>query len=404
MKPLKNPEKKQNITQKRTVKKQSPDSSHFEKETFAYFQKRQKKLKIVATTKTPGGQILDWIPIESQHPKGIIAQPPPQSSLILPKGTKKEQIVKFELEHQEVERGPEGTVPILRKDLKKLRLTKSLKRYLSKHRNRSKQFARTSNGLMIPMPEEGGNHRYASTGQSTTCYGGEGVLSAFDPYVESSDDFSLMQIGLSNSSSTMQTVEAGWQEMQDIYGDWVPHLFLFYTTNNYTDEGDNKGGYNRDVDGWVQYDGSVYPGAISRPNSTRCGGQYVMRIKFQLYQGNWWFSCNSRWLGYYPASLFFRSGLANHADWIGFWGEIYDSDDVAGKTTTDMGSGYWPDAGWTWSAYQRNLLVQTNSAGHLTNYNGAGSAPDPDMYDLITHMNSGSSWGSYFWMGGPGAG
>ncbi|MEA2811321.1 MAG: hypothetical protein QOJ17_5462, partial [Rhodospirillaceae bacterium] len=31
-------------------------------------------------------------------------------------------------------------------------------------------------------------------------------------------------------------------------------------------------------------------------------------------------------------------------------------------------------------------------------------ASDPDMYDLQTHMRSGSNWGSYFWMGGPGAG
>jgi hypothetical protein len=68
-----------------------------------------------------------------------------------------------------------------------------------------------------------------------------------------------------------------------------------------------------------------------------------------------------------------------------------------------MGSGYWPEYGWQWAAYQRNLLVQTTRAGDLADYDGAGWASDTDMYDLETHMRSGTNWGSYFWMGGPGA-
>ena len=135
-----------------------------------------------------------------------------------------------------------------------------------------------------------------------------------------------MQIALVNTDTgRMQTLEAGWQERKDSYGDWFPHLFLFYTTNGYTDEGDNEGGYNQDVDGWVQYDGSVHPGAISSPNSTRGGDQYVMQIKYQLFQNNWWFMCNGRWLGYYPASLFMGnrsvfSTLGDHAESIAFYG------------------------------------------------------------------------------------
>jgi hypothetical protein len=52
--------------------------------------------------------------------------------------------------------------------------------------------------------------------------------------------------------------------------------------------------------------------------------------------------------------------LGDHADQVAFYGEIYDSNETPGKTKTDMGSGYWPEYGWTWSAYQRNLLVQTD--------------------------------------------
>jgi hypothetical protein len=310
-----------------------------------------------------------------------------------------------------VERGPQGTIPVLRKDFNKIHSTRSLRDYLAKHGRATSRLRRLPTGLDVPDPEEDGNHRYASTGQSVTCFGGQGTLSAFDPYTESSDDFSLMQIGLSNSDTGQrQTVEAGWQEFQDEYGDWVPHLFTYYTTNGYSKDGDNEGGYNQDVDGWVQYDSAVYPGATSSPNSTPGGDQYILQIKYQLYQGNWWLWCNGRWLGYYPAALFMGnrsvfSTLGDHADWIGFWGEVFDSDDVAGRTTTDMGSGYWAEDGWRWSAYQSNLQYQSDRVGAMTDYDGGtGYASDSDMYDVVTQMKSGSSWGSYFWMGGPGAG
>jgi hypothetical protein len=203
---------------------------------------------------------------------------------------------------------------------------------------------------------------------------------------------------------------AGWQQRKDSYGDWYPHLFTYYTTNGYTSDGDNRGGYNEDVDGWVQTDGQIHPGALSSPNSVRGGDQYSMQIKYQLFNANWWLMCGGRWLGYYPASLFMGSGstfttLGDHADQVAFYGEIYDSNETPGKTKTDMGSGYWPEYGWTWSAYQRNLLVQTDRAGAMADYDGGGGwASDPDMYGIDSHMRSGSNWGSYFWMGGPGAG
>lgn len=99
------------------------------------------------------------------------------------------------------------------------------------------------------------------------------------------------------------------------------------------------------------------------------------------------------------------STLGHHATGIGFWGEVFDSDDVEGATTTDMGSGYYAEAGWTWSAYQRNLRVQINRSGAMQNYDGGtGWASDPNMYDIQAHMKTRESWGSYFWLGGPGSG
>ena len=385
------------------------DEKRHEVEIRRYFENRLARLEVVCTTRTPHGQVIDWIPRESQRRRGQMLAEPPPGAYQAPAASKAQpdRRVRFELEDPKVERGPEGTVPVLRKNLDGIRFGQTLHKLLGKYPYAN--YETLVGGRRLPQPSVDGPHRYASTQQGVICFGGEGVLSAFDPYCENPDDFSLMQISLTNSDTgRLQTIEAGWQERKDSYGDWLPHLFTYYTTNGYTDDDDNEGGYNQDVDGWVQYDGSVHPGAISDPNSTRGGDQYVMQIKYELYRDNWWFMCNGRWLGYYPASLFMGnqsvfSTLGDHADRIYFYGEIYDSNDTPGKTRTDMGSGYWPEYGWQWAAYQRNLRVQTDRAGGVADYDGVGWASDPDMYDIETHMRSGSDWGSYFWMGGPGA-
>jgi Neprosin len=411
--PFRNEEVESNVKPYQRVKSRPPiNHARFQREIVEYFERRLQQLQIVKTTTTPRGQTIDWIPIESQHPRGEIASPPPTPDSTGQKMSHRERpelLAKGELEYVDVERGPKGTVPLLRKKLQALGYTKSLKKYLSKSQGHRIMSLR---GMGLPAPEEDGNHRYAASGQSILCFGGEGQLSCFDPYVETSDDFSLIQIGLSNRDlGFLQTVEAGWQESQDIMGDWVPHLFTYYTTNGYTNDDDNQGGYNTDVDGWVQYDDLIFPGTTFTPYSTRGGDQYKMTIKYQLYQGNWWLACQGRWAGYYPASLFMGnqsvfSTLGDHADNIQFFGEIFDSDDVPGRTSSDMGSGYFAEAGWTRAAYMHNLLVQTDRGGSMGNYDGSSGilTTDPDMYDIDAHFNSESTWGSYVFLGGPGAG
>ena len=406
-KPIKNPRPRPKAGKpKLKGSKKQPNYRAFEKEIREYFEERRERLHIVATTRTKSGQTLDWIPIESQIKKGAIATPPPDSEIVLPRGKRRVQLAKFELEHDKAEHGPAGTVPVPRKNLSKIRIVRSLGDYLSKHGHIPESQVKLDNGFHLLMPDPAGNHHYTITSQNKMCWGGEGNLSAFDPYTGSSSDFSLMQIGLANDDTGQrQTVEGGWQEYQQEYGDWVPHLFTFYTTNGYSSNGNNKGGYNQDVDGWVQYDGSIYPGATSSPNSTPGGTQYILQIKYQLYENNWWFRCNGKWIGYYPVHLFMGnqsvfSTLGDHASAIGFWGEIGD---VNEPTKTQMGSGYWAEDGWTYSAFQSNLKVQSDRGGGLEDYDGgAGSTSDPTLWDIITHMKSGTDWGSYFWMGGPG--
>ena len=46
-----------------------------------YFSSRRNRLDIVKTTRTPNGQVLDWIPIESQLRRGQKLATPPSESV-----------------------------------------------------------------------------------------------------------------------------------------------------------------------------------------------------------------------------------------------------------------------------------------------------------------------------------
>ncbi len=129
-----------------------------------------------------------------------------------------------------------------------------------------------------------------------------------------------------------------------------------------------------------------------------------MQIKYQLYKGNWWFCCNGRWIGYYPASLFNATGLRNKADKVAFYGEIVDSGNDSISSWTDMGSGHWPDQGWKKSAYMQNLRYQSGVNGSMSRYNGSPWESNPGEYGIEAHFNDGGSWNSHCWVGGPGGG
>jgi hypothetical protein len=372
-----------------------------------YFTRRIERLNIVKTTRTARGQLLDWIPVESQVSDGVIATPP--LVVTLPQGSATDRLEHSaiaELEHHNDEHGPVGTVPILRKKLDALGYTKPLRLYLARYRNPS-AFAFAGRGPLEPGSGRG-THWFGSSSQRTICFGGEGQFSCFDPYTDSSDEFSLIQIYLSNSDLPLhQSVEAGWQEYQDITGDWVPHLFVYYTTNGHTLDADNVGGYNMDVDGWVQFDDTIFPGTTFLPYSEIGGSQRKISIKYQLFKGNWWLNVQGRWVGYYPGKLFMGnqsvfSTLGDHADKIGFWGEVASFESTA--TKTDMGSGRFPAEGWTQAAYFHNLRLQIDRAGGMTKYNGSASRTDDNLYDIEAHFDSNTDWGSFAFVGGPGAG
>jgi hypothetical protein len=372
-----------------------------------WFEARQSRLKPVRTTQTPSGQTLDWIPIESQVPGGKIATPPPPYSIA---ADDKIRPIAFELDDPKVERGPAGTVPVPRKNLAAMHATTSLQQYLSKRGGLLVNDKRTKS----PADPNPFGYFHGTSGQSINVSGCSTWLDVWDPYLQTSEDHSIMQCGLQNyDKPQLQSLEAGWTVDYSLNGDWLPHLFTYYTTNGYTKDGDNLGGYNSDVDGWVQVSSSIYPGIGMSPYSTQGGAQMGFSIRYLLDydENNWWFWVQGggagQWIGYYPSWLFFGapgaslfSTLGAVAEWVGFWGEVYSALSDPNQSTTQMGSGRKGEAGWTHACFQKNLLIQPAGKNTLENQNGSGSAEDPKKYDIKTFMNSGGPWGSYFYAGG----
>jgi len=67
-------------------------------------------------------------------------------------------------------------------------------------------------------------------------------------------------------------------------------------------------------------------------------------------------------------------------------------------TTTDMGSGNFPSAGWQYAAYMNNIMYQSNTSGTMHDYTPASAwASRRGCYNIECPFASGTSWGRYFW-------
>ena len=367
-----------------------------------YFRDRYARRDVITRTTTRTGQELDWIPVESQT-SGALAEPPPLAPLDLPRDpARSTSPVPLELSLAQGEVGPPGTVPVLRKPIEQIRPVGNLQDYLSKGPRQKRVTPPDDPALADPAAADS-VHKYAHAYQPVTNFGTEGTINTWRPFVQWSNEFSLGQLWLVRGGGVgLQTCEVGAQTYYDLYGDWNPHLFIFYTTNNYTHSGDNLGGYNTDVAGWVQYSSVVFPG-MRLAESVPGGDQFDLTLKVTLSLGNWWVRVGNEWMGYYPNGLYSPTGLRDQAASVDWGGEIVD--DVVHHpepTATWMGSGHFPYEGWQHAAYMRNLMYQADAAGTMLPIQAYPSVTNPNAYQIATDFSGTSTWGSNFFWGGPG--
>jgi len=206
------------------------DPGKSNQEAMEWLTARQATLKITKTTVTPGGQTLDWIPIESQVTEKI-ATPPPLEPFTDQQNEKGPlNVLHFEIGEQ----GPEGHVPVLRPDLSKLPANISIKD-ISIKRGGLKVNKRLNNLKNIePANPDPFRYFHAISAEAANVYGCEAWLNVWDPRVAlptpsaPGDDHSISQTWVQNlQAAQLHSIEAGWTVDLLLNRDRQPHLFIY---------------------------------------------------------------------------------------------------------------------------------------------------------------------------------
>ncbi|THG13226.1 hypothetical protein TEA_008612 [Camellia sinensis var. sinensis] len=114
--------------------------------------------------------------------------------------------------------------------------------------------------------------------------------------------------------------------------------------------------------------------------------------------GDWWLQYGNELVGYWPTSLF--SYLADSASQIQWGGEVLNFESGGQHTTTQMGSGHFPEEGFGKASFMKNIQI-VDGSNHLIAPIGVGTfAEQSNCYNV--QMGNDGDWGNYIYYGGPG--
>ncbi|KAL5822623.1 hypothetical protein ACOSQ4_020523 [Xanthoceras sorbifolium] len=198
--------------------------------------------------------------------------------------------------------------------------------------------------------------------------------------------------GNANDQDHFDALEVGWVVME---GDDLTRLFIHWTSDGYQ----KTGCFNIDFPGFVLIDRSFAFGGALTPVSTYNGNQLEIQfnIKKDKESGNWWVGVAERILGYWPGSLF--TGLADHVTAVILGGEVLNKNVDGHHTTTQMGSGHFPEEGPGKASYFANTGYYNEIGNFVIETKLIPSATKSSCYDvkIVEHTN-----GTYFYYGGLG--
>ncbi|XP_077213521.1 protein neprosin-like [Tasmannia lanceolata] len=292
-------------------------------------------------------------------------------------------------------RCPENTIPIRRTKKDDILRASSVKRY-GKKKLRSIPQPRSADPDLIN--ESGHQHAIAYV-EGDKYYGAKATINVWQPKIQQPNEFSLSQIWILGGSfgEDLNSIEAGWQVSPDLYGDSNTRLFTYWTSDAYQ----ATGCYNLLCSGFIQINSEIAMGASIFPISGYRGSQYDISILVwkDPKEGNWWMQFGNDYvLGYWPSFLF--SYLADSASMIEWGGEVVNSEPNGEHTSTQMGSGHFPEEGFGKSSYFRNIQV-VDGSNNLRAPKGVGTFTEQsNCYDVQNGDNG--NWGKYFYYGGPG--
>ncbi|KAF7836944.1 uncharacterized protein G2W53_005426 [Senna tora] len=285
---------------------------------------------------------------------------------------------------------PEDTVPIRRTKEDDVLRASSVKRYgRKKHRT-------------IPKPRSADpdliNQSVAYV-EGDKYYGAKATINVWEPKIQQPNEFSLSQLWILGGSfgEDLNSIEAGWQLVKTM-GSVLPNsLSCVWQSDAYQ----ATGCYNLLCSGFIQVNSEIAMGASISPISAFRNAQYDISILIwkDPKEGHWWMQFGNDYvLGYWPSFLF--SYLADSASMIEWGGEVVNSEPDGQHTSTQMGSGHFPEEGFGKASYFRNIQV-VDSSNNLKAPKGIGTFTEQsNCYDVQTGSNG--DWGHYFYYGGPG--
>ncbi|CAH2053810.1 unnamed protein product, partial [Thlaspi arvense] len=310
----------------------------------------------VKSIQSPDGDIIDCVPISKQpafdhpflkdhkiqmkpnyHPEGLF-----DDNKVSAKPKEKETHIP-QLWHR-YGKCSEGTIPMRRTKEDDVLRASSVKRY-GKKKHRTVPIPKSAEPDLIN--QNGHQHAIAYV-EGDKYYGAKATLNVWEPKIQHTNEFSLSQIWLLGGSfgQDLNSIEAGWQVSPDLYGDNNTRLFTYWTSDAY--------------------------------QATGC---------YNLL-------CS----GYWPSFLF--SYLTESASMIEWGGEVVNSQSGGHHTWTQMGSGHFPEEGFSKASYFRNIQV-VDGSNNLKAPKRLGTFTEKsNCYDVQTGSND--DWGHFFYYGGPG--
>ncbi|XP_038878456.1 uncharacterized protein LOC120070684 isoform X2 [Benincasa hispida] len=294
-------------------------------------------------------------------------------------------------------RCPKGSIPVRRSTVNDVLRSKSLFDF-----GKKKRPILLDRRIDAPDVVSGNGHEHAIayTESSEEMYGAKATINVWDPSIQMVNEFSLSQIWILSGSfdgSDLNSIEAGWQVSPELYGDSRPRLFTYWTSDAYQ----ATGCYNLLCAGFVQTNNKIAIGAAISPISSFSGSQYDITILIwkDPKLGNWWMGFGDNTLvGYWPAELF--THLADHATMVEWGGEVVNSRANGQHTSTQMGSGHFPDDGFGKASYFRNLEIVDSDNSLSAVQDISIIAENTNCYNIMSSYND--QWGTHFYYGGPG--
>nr|CAD1840404.1 unnamed protein product [Ananas comosus var. bracteatus] len=229
------------------------------------------------------------------------------------------------------------------------------------------------------LNESGHQHAIAYV-EGDKYYGAKATINVWEPKIQQPNEFSLSQLWILGGSfgEDLNSIEAGWQVSPDLYGITTQGYSLIGLVMHIKQQGATT---------YCVLDSSKLTVRLQWvPASTPSLAMVVPSMISDPKEGNWWMQFGNDYvLGYWPSFLF--SYLADSASMIEWGGEVVNSELDGEHTSTQMGSGHFPEEGFGKSSYFRNIQI-VDASNNLRSPKGVGTFTEQsNCYDVQNGNN-----------------